>query len=136
MAPLAKYVNEHPRLTVDVGQVMFGGTTSMTGDSQVGYYLSNLYGSKWVSHDTELETGCGITPIRYKQKSLINAWQWAIGLEWYLSVTDPWRVVMSTDHPNGGSFLAYPQIIRLLMDRTWRHEQLAALPARCASSRP
>ena len=81
-----------------------------------------------MSHDTELETGCGITPIRYKQKSLINAWQWAIGLEWYLSVTDPWRVVMSTDHPNGGSFLAYPQIIRLLMDRTWRREQLAALP--------
>ena len=35
---------------------------------------------------------------------------------------------MSTDHPNGGSFLAYPQIIRLLMDRTWRREQLAALP--------
>jgi formylmethanofuran dehydrogenase subunit A len=115
-------------LTVDVGQVMFGGTTSMTGDSQVGYYLSNLYGSKWVSHDTELETGCGITPIRYKQKSLVNAWQWAIGLEWYLLVTDPWRVVMSTDHPNGGSFLAYPQIIRLLMDRTWRREQLALLP--------
>ncbi len=26
---------------------------------------------------------------------------------------------MSTDHPNGGSFLAYPQIIRLLMDRTY-----------------
>ena len=128
VAPLAEYVNEHPRLTVDVGQVMFGDTTSMTGDSQVGYYLSNLYGSRWVSHDTELETGCGITPIRYKQKSLINAWQWAIGLEWYLSVTDPWRVVMSTDHPNGGSFLAYPQIIRLLMDRTWRREQLAALP--------
>jgi formylmethanofuran dehydrogenase subunit A len=128
VAPLAQFVNEHPRLTVDVGQVMFGGTTSMTGDSQVGYYLSNLYGSKWVSHDTELETGCGITPIRYKQKSLINAWQWAIGLEWYLSVTDPWRVVMSTDHPNGGSFLAYPQIIRLLMDRTWRREQLALLP--------
>ena len=24
---------------------------------------------------------------------------------------------MSTDHPNGGSFLAYPEIIALLMDR-------------------
>ena len=128
VAPLAQYVNEHPRLTVDVGQVMFGETTSMTGDSQVGYYLSNIYQSKWLSHDTELETGCGIAPIQYKNKSLIHAWQWAIGLEWYLTVTDPWRVVMSTDHPNGGSFLAYPQIIRLLMDRTWRHEQLATLP--------
>jgi formylmethanofuran dehydrogenase subunit A len=31
---------------------------------------------------------------------------------------------MSTDHPNGGSFLAYPQIIRLLMDRTYRQDTL------------
>ena len=37
------------RLTVDVGQVMFGKTTSMTGDSQVGYYLSNLYQTQMVS---------------------------------------------------------------------------------------
>ena len=33
-----------------------------------------------------------------------------------------WRVVMSTDHPNGVSFLAYPQIIRLLIDRTYRQD--------------
>ena len=39
-------------------------------------------------------------------------------------VKDPWRVVMSTDHPNGGSFQAYPQIIRLLMDRTYRQDVL------------
>jgi formylmethanofuran dehydrogenase subunit A len=31
---------------------------------------------------------------------------------------------MSTDHPNGGSFLAYPQIIQLLMDRTYREDML------------
>jgi formylmethanofuran dehydrogenase subunit A len=31
---------------------------------------------------------------------------------------------MSTDHPNGGSFLAYPQIVELLMDRTARQEVL------------
>ncbi len=67
-----------------------------------------------------MEAGCGIAPIKYRNKSLVHALQWAIGLEWYLLVDDPWRVVMSTDHPNGGSFLAYPQIIRLLMDRTYR----------------
>jgi formylmethanofuran dehydrogenase subunit A len=50
--------------------------------------------------------------------------QWAIGLEWYLLVNDPWRVAMSTDHPNGGSFLAYPEIVQLLMDRTYRQEVL------------
>jgi len=123
-APLAEYVNQHPNITVDVGQVLFGETTSMTGDGPLGYFLHNVYGTKWFSSDTELESGCGIAPIKYRNKSLIHAWQWAIGLEWYLLVEDPWRVVMSTDHPNGGSFLAYPQIIRLLMDRAYRHETL------------
>ena len=43
---------------------------------------------------------------------------------------------MSTDHPNGGSFLAYPQIIRLLMDRTYRQDVLKTRPpARSASAR-
>ncbi len=124
VAPLADYVNQNPNLTVDVGQVMFGETTSMTGDGPLGYYLHNVYGTKWFSGDTELEAGCGIAPIKYRNKSLVHAWQWAIGLEWYLLVQDPWRVAMSTDHPNGGSFLAYPQIIRLLMDSAYRHEML------------
>jgi formylmethanofuran dehydrogenase subunit A len=122
--PLADYVNAHPNITVDVGQVLFGETTSMTGDGPLGYYLSKVYGTKWFSADTEMEAGCGIAPIKYRNKSLVHAWQWAIGLEWYLLVNDPWRVVMSTDHPNGGSFLAYPQIIRLLMDATYRQDIL------------
>ena len=120
VAPLAEYVNTHDNVTVDVGQVLFGETTSMTGDGPLGYFLSNVYGTKWFSSDTEMEAGCGIAPIKYRNKSLVHSLQWAIGLEWYLMVNDPWRVVMSTDHPNGGSFLAYPQIIRLLMDRTYR----------------
>ncbi len=130
VVPLAEYVNAHPNLTVDVGQVLFGQTTSMTGDGPLGYYLSNVYKSKWFSGDTELEAGCGIAPIEYRQKSLVHGLQWAIGLEWYLLVQDPWRVVMSTDHPNGGSFLAYPQIIRLLMDRTYRRDVLRSIHPR------
>jgi formylmethanofuran dehydrogenase subunit A len=96
----------------------------MTGDGPLGYYLHNVYGTKWFSADVEMESGCGIAPIKYRNKSLIHAWQWAIGLEWYLLVQDPWRVVMSTDSPNGASFLAYPQIIRLLMDSAYRKEAL------------
>ncbi|MEZ6116519.1 MAG: formylmethanofuran dehydrogenase subunit A [Pirellulaceae bacterium] len=120
--PLADFVNSHANITVDVGQVIFGDTTSMTGDGPLGYFLSNVYGTKWFSGDTEMEAGCGIAPITYKNKSLVHSLQWAIGLEWYLLVQDPWRVVMSTDHPNGGSFLAYPQIIRLLMDKNYRQD--------------
>jgi formylmethanofuran dehydrogenase subunit A len=127
---LAEYVNSHPSLTVDVGQVLFAQTTSMTGDGPLGYYLHNVTGRKWFSGDIEMESGCGIVPITYKDTSLVHALQWAIGLEWYLLVEDPWRVAMSTDHPNGGSFLAYPEIIALLMDRTRREEVLARVPAK------
>lgn len=123
-AELAEYVNANENITIDVGQVLFGETTSMTGDGPLGYFLHKVYGGKWFSGDTEMESGCGITPIQYRNTSLIHSLQWAIGLEWYLMVRDPWRVVMSTDHPNGGSFLAYPQIIRLLMDRTYRQDVL------------
>ncbi|WLD10682.1 formylmethanofuran dehydrogenase subunit A [Planctellipticum variicoloris] len=125
---LAAYVNAHPNLSVDVGQVMFGKTTSMTGDGPLGYYLHRVTGGKWFSGDLELESGCGIVPIQYKQKSFVHALQWAIGLEWYLLVDDPWRIAMSTDHPNGASFLAYPEIIALLMDRGLRQDFLATLP--------
>jgi formylmethanofuran dehydrogenase subunit A len=124
VVPLVEYVDSHPNLTVDVGQVLFGETTTMTADGPLGYYLSNSFKTKWFSSDTEMESGCGIAPIEYKNISLVHSLQWAIGLEWYLLAKDPWRVVMSTDHPNGGSFLAYPQIIKLLMDRTYREDMI------------
>lgn len=125
---LADYVNSHRNLTVDVGQVMFNATTSMTGDGPLGYFLHKITGHKWFSGDIEMEAGCGIVPITYKNKSLVHALQWAIGLEWYLLINDPWRIAMSTDHPNGGSFMAYPEIIALLMDRSRRQDVLAKAP--------
>ncbi|MEM6329785.1 MAG: formylmethanofuran dehydrogenase subunit A [Planctomycetota bacterium] len=136
VGPLADYVNSHPNVSVDVGQVMFGATTNMTGDGPLGHFLYNVSrqgggpGAKWYCHDTEVESGCGVLPMKYRNKNLFNAIQWAAGLEWYLMVEDPWRVVMSTDHPNGASFLAYPQLIRLLMDRTYRADLLKTCPPR------
>ena len=131
---LVEYFNSHENLTLDVGQVMFGPTTSMTGDGPLGYYLHKIFGRKWFSADTEMEAGCGIVPVEYRDKSFVHALQWAIGLEWYLLATDPWRIAMSTDHPNGGSFLAYPEIIALLMDKTRRDEVLARVPAKVLES--
>ncbi len=119
---MAEYVNSHPNLSVDVGQVMFGDTTSMTGDGPLGYLLYQVTGRKWVNVDVEAEEGCGIVPIEYKDKNFVHTTQWAIGLEWFLLVQDPWRIALTTDHPNGASFMAYPRIIRLLMDREFRRE--------------
>ncbi len=127
---LAEAFNATPGLTTDVGQVLFGRTTSMTADGAVGYFLHRLLGQKWVNVDLEHETGCGIVPVEYKDTNFIHALQWAIGLEWFLRVEDPWRIALSTDHPNGGSFLAYPDVIALLMDRGHRDDALNALPKR------
>jgi len=127
---LAEYVNTHRNITVDVGQVMFGETVSMTGDGPLGYFLHKVTGRKWFSGDTEMESGCGIVPITYRNKSMVHSLQWAIGLEWYLLMNDPWRIAMTTDHPNGASFLAYPEIIALLMDRSRRADMLGTLPDR------
>jgi formylmethanofuran dehydrogenase subunit A len=118
------YVNSHTEVSGDVGQVMFGPATTLSADGPAEYLLSKSSGRKWSNVDIELETGCGIVPYDYRARAAISALQWAIGLELFLLSTDPWRMVLSTDHPNGGSFMAYPALIRLLMDRTYRDDQL------------
>ena len=121
---LAEYLGAHPEISADVGQVMFGPATTMTADAPVSARLRDITGGKWVNADTEVETGCGIVPFAYREKNYVHALQWGIGLELFLLSRDPWRLVLSTDHPNGGSFLSYPRLIRLLMDRDFRNEQL------------
>jgi formylmethanofuran dehydrogenase subunit A len=123
-APVIEYVNEHPEISIDVGQVMFGPATTITADGPVEYLLHKSSGRKWVNIDIEMETGCGIVPFQYKDKAAVSALQWVIGLELFLLSADPWRVVLSTDHPNGGSFLSYPALIQLLMDRGVRDERI------------
>ena len=123
-APIMEYVNSHPEVSVDVGQVMFGPGTTITADGPVEYLLHRSSGRKWVNLDIEMETGCGIVPIVYKDKAAVSALQWAIGLELFLLSQDPWRVILSTDHPNGGSFLSYPSLIQLLMDKSVRDDRL------------
>lgn len=118
------YVNDHAEVSVDVGQVLFGPATTVTADAPVEHLLYATSGRKWVNVDIELETGCGIVPYAYRERAAVAALQWAVGLELFLLAKDPWRVVLSTDHPNGGSFRSYPELIRLLMDRTYRDERL------------
>ena len=125
---LAEAVNANPNISIDVGQIMFGQTVTASGDTMRQYAQSGLgTPRKWVGADYELEAGCGVVPFRYREQSYVNALQWAIGLEIFLLVNDPWRVVLTTDHPNGGPFTSYPHLIKLLMNRSFREEQLAKL---------
>lgn len=124
---IAEYINNHPEISADVGQVMFGKATAMTADAQLGWMLYQVTGNKWINADVEHESGCGIVPFTYQDKKYVHALQWAVGLELFLLSKDPWRMVLSTDHPNGGSFLSYPRLIRLLMDRQFRQEQVRSV---------
>ncbi|MGB9959904.1 MAG: formylmethanofuran dehydrogenase subunit A [Candidatus Bathyarchaeales archaeon] len=115
---IAKYVNAHSHLTLDMGQVVFTDTTTMTADGPFQYVLYTLTGNKWVNHDVETETSSGIVPFHYRPKSYVHATQWSISLELALLIKDPWKIFMTTDHPNAGPFIAYPQVIAWLM--SWK----------------
>ena len=129
-AELAEYVNAHPNVTVDLGQVCFGPATTMTADGPWQYRLHQMTGKKWLNADVEMEGGSGILPYEYTRKNPVNAVQWTIGLEFALLMDDPWRVYLTTDHPNGGPFHAYPDIVKLLMSRDYRAEILDGLHPR------
>jgi formylmethanofuran dehydrogenase subunit A len=122
---IAELLNKNKNVSVDVGQIMFGQTCTASGDSMRQYgNTKSAYPKKWVVMDIECDAGCGVVPMKYKDKSFVNALQWAIGLELFLLLDDPWRIFLGTDHPNGGPFTTYPHLIRLLMDRSFRNDML------------
>jgi formylmethanofuran dehydrogenase subunit A len=72
--------------------------------------------------------GGGIIPIVYGEREFTSALQWAIGLELFLMIDDPWQVYFTTDHPNGAPFTRYPEILHLLMDADERARWMDRLP--------
>jgi formylmethanofuran dehydrogenase subunit A len=122
-ARVAEAVDRQRNVSIDVGQIMFGQTVTASGDT-MAQYRNHRYAhpKKWISMDIECDAGCGVVPFRYRDANFVNALQWAIGLELFLLVDDPWRVFLTTDHPNGAPFTSYPHLVRLLMDRTFRNE--------------
>src|SRR5947209_999042 len=121
-ARIAEKFSSRPNLTTDAGAVLFGNTVTITADGPWQHLLYKLTGRKWGNVDVENETGCGIVPYVYKEKNLVNAVQWAVGLELLLLIKDPWRIYLTTDHPNGAAFWRYPEIIQLLMSAEFRRE--------------
>jgi formylmethanofuran dehydrogenase subunit A len=118
---LADRVNASNQMTIDVGQVLFGQTITLSADTihQFGN-RKRANPRKTVFQDIECQAGCGALPFRYRQSQYVHSLQWAIGLELFLRINDPRKVFLTTDHPNGGPFTGYPHLIRLLMDYDFR----------------
>jgi formylmethanofuran dehydrogenase subunit A len=129
-ARLTELVNRTPNVSIDVGQVMFGQTCTASGDSMRQYAIARSASPKKpVIMDIECDAGCGVVPMRYRDKSFVNALQWVVGLETFLLFDDPWRIFLTTDHPNGAPFFTYPHLISLLMDKSFRDESFAKINA-------
>ena len=125
---IAEAINTKQNVSADVGQIMFGQTITTSGDTMMQYFgHDHAKPRKWTVMDIECEAGCGVMPFKYRDKSFVNALQWAIGLEIFLQVTDPWRIFLTTDHPNGAPFTSYPHLIKLLMDRSFRNDAFSIL---------
>lgn len=122
-ANIAEAINTNKHITADVGQILFGQTVTASGDNMMQHLNAKVANpKKSVIMDIECDAGCGVVPFKYRDQNYVNALQWAIGLEVFLSVDDPWRVFLTTDHPNGAPFTSYPHLIRLLMDKTFRND--------------
>ena len=125
---ISSYINAHNHMTFDMGQIIFSETTTMTADGPFEFSLYELGGhNKWVNSDIETETSGGIIPIHYKKNSPVNALQWSIGLELALLIKDPWKMMMTTDHPNAGPFFAYPRVLAWLYSKKAREAHVESL---------
>jgi formylmethanofuran dehydrogenase subunit A len=127
-ARLAEAVNRAKHVSVDVGQVMFGQTVTISSDVLRQFNArGQAYPKKWLIVDGDAN-GWGIVPYEYRPDNFYNAVQWAAGLELFLLIDDPSRAFFTTDHPNGAPFTTYPEIFALLMSRDLRAQWIAKLP--------
>ncbi|BCM86124.1 formylmethanofuran dehydrogenase subunit A [Methylobacterium indicum] len=125
---IAEALARHPNATLDIGQVVFGQTATISLD--VLRQFAGRKGAspkKWIVNAGDAEGG-GIVPFRYRDRGPTSSLQFAIGLELMLLSPDPERTILTTDHPNGGPFTAYPRILHLLMDKEARDREVAAHP--------
>jgi len=101
---------------------------TMTADGPTEYRNARMFDAKWSNYDQELEDAGGIVPLAYSSQHFAHATMWSIGLELALLVKDPWKVMFTTDNPNGGAFVNYPEAQMLLMSDKKRQEVIAGFP--------
>jgi formylmethanofuran dehydrogenase subunit A len=128
-AQFAEKINANKNVSIDVGQVMFSDTVTVSSDVLKQFNsLSGANPKKGAISDGDANGG-GVVPYAYKISNFYNGVQWAAGLELFLLVKDPMQVFFTTDHPNGGPFTTYPELFALLMSADLRAQWMSRLPA-------
>ena len=124
---LSEKINKNSNITVDIGQVLFKPTVTISSDILRQFNAKkHAKPNKWIISEVE-DGGGGIVPYFYKENNFVNALQWVIGLELFLLVKNPYQVFLTTDHPNGAPFTSYPELLRLLMDLDFRNSQISKI---------
>ncbi len=131
-ARMAELVNSMPEITIDVGQVMFGQTVTVSSDVMRQFSARGSARPKKSVIFDGVADGGGVVPFDYRA-DFFGSLQWAIGLELFLLIDDPWRLFFTTDHPNGAPFTTYPEIFALLMSRQVREKAMEGLSKRALS---
>lgn len=125
---LAGHLADHRQVTFDLGLVAFGPAFTATADLPLEFHLHQHAGSPArpaMFCETGNEDAFGVMPLVHDPANPVHAMQWAVGLELALLMDTPWQYALTVDHPNGGSFRNYPELIAQLMSRPLRDEQLA-----------
>ncbi len=130
---LARILDENPNLTADAGAVVFGNAAVVTADAGFAKGLAaGKRHSGFASQLWQADGAFGVLPLRYKN-DYMGSVQWLAGVELMLLSYDPSRIFLTTDHPNGGPFWAYPYLVRVLMDKAFRDEEAKKLNQKARS---
>lgn len=124
---IIKELLKNKDLTVDVGQIIPGLAMAITADTSSLDSLRKMTGQPWFSRQLEGEGGVNVLPLQYLTTDPSSSVQWATGMELLLRFPDPTRMFLTTDHPNGGPFTAYPKVIEWLMSKPSRDEMFKSL---------
>jgi formylmethanofuran dehydrogenase subunit A len=128
VAALGEYLRDHREVTFDLGMVAFGPAFTATADLPLEYGLYqhvSMPSKPALFYECEHEDGYGIMPLIHKATNPTHAIQWATGLELALTLDDMTQFALTIDHPNGGSFTNYPQLIAMLMSKARRDEAMS-----------
>ena len=134
-AELAEALNRRPNISADVGAVIFGNAAAVSCDTSFVRTLGKRH-KKARTELWELDGGMACLPLKYKRESYMGSLQFLAGLELMLRTERPEQMLLTTDHPNGGPYTAYPYLIALLMDSSFRKEELKKLSPKALALSP